>query len=145
MFMGTSQIGTTSSTDYYGKWRLTVVSWYGNLVHKQFNIVNANAGSGNYNSVTTGDVFDIEGPKWQIFLSWSLDGDYVVKDIFDSPATSYTHERGLISTLGFRFGVSKMGHPFANDGFSLLLQNSDPALNPFIPMPPAPDFSYQLR
>jgi hypothetical protein len=146
MFMGTTtEVGGTSSTDYYGKWRLTVVSWYGNLVHKQFNIANANAGSGSYDSVTTGDVFEIEGPKWQIYFGWSLDGDYVVDAIFDVPATSYTQDRGLISTSGFRFAVSKMGHPFANDGFSLLLENIDPTLNPFVPLPPVPDFTYPLR
>lgn len=138
-------VGGTSATNFYGKWRLTIVSWYGNLVHKQFNIEGADAGSGNYSSAAAGDVFEIDGEKWLIYFGWSLDGDYAVQDTFEAPHSLYTPDKGLISTSGFKFAVSKMGHPFSNDGFSLLLQNIDPPLNPFVPMPPPPDFSYELK
>jgi hypothetical protein len=129
--------------NFVGKWTIEVISR-----NAPFDIrfeVRGSAGTvgGGAFMGTVGNIAHVDGPDWHLSFEWSPTNAFVW-DACEARKLSaaFLPNKGLVVTVGAHRDLpSEANHAF--DRLVVRLQNTDPKLNPFVPIPTTPDFTFK--
>jgi hypothetical protein len=132
--------GGDMAQDFYGRWNVAVVRDRLPFFNDRFTITGADIGDGIYPG-TVGTSVQVEGSHWQIVFSSKLDRESDWQTSLDRRISAeFLFDRGLVVVV-----ETDVDARFTFDsGFIVSFQNTDPQLNPWVPIIKTLDFTLDI-
>ena len=132
-----------SLINFFGKWTVEVIS-KNSPFDIRFEIRGSGGlvGGGPFPGVE-GKSVDVNGPDWHLSFEWSDPGKFLWHACEARKLNAdFLPDKGLVVTVGAHRDVpAEVNHPY--DGLVVRLRNTDAQLNPFVPIPATPDFTFK--
>jgi hypothetical protein len=126
--------------NFSGKWTIETIARNA-AFDIRFEVRGSTTGGGVFPG-PVGTTAHVDGPDWHISFEWSESNAFVWHACEARKlSATFLPDHGLEVVVGAHRDLpAEVGHPY--DQLVVRMRNTDPALNPFVPIPNTPDFTF---